>query len=163
MICISATSKFLAKRNICEDVIDVNRINSKEIWYLNEIIIDRRKTWVFMNDWSHFSFIKIGMLANDEERLYDHFMNGMIMSMKEVGLTKRQISEFVSEGESVKIIKCSNLSKIASLSDLCKRYKEQILYSEKDISSILNDINQMPQGGIGMDTPLRMIQKETNA
>jgi hypothetical protein len=103
------------------------------------------------------------MLANDEERLYDHFMNGMIMSMKEVGLTKRQISKFVSEGESVGIIKCSNLSKIASLNDLCKRYKEQILYSEKDISSILNDINQMPQGGIGMSTPLRIIQKETNA
>jgi hypothetical protein len=158
MICICATGKFIARRNIVADQFETIGMDSKDIWYLNEIVIDRRKTWVFMNEWSHFSFIKIGMLAKDEFQLYEYFMNGMIKSMEYVGLTKVQISTFVANGQSIRVTKCSNMSKNTSLTDLCKRYKERIVGSEKDIGTVLKEMNQMPQGGLGMQTPIEVIK-----
>lgn len=161
MICICATGKYLAERRLTQTLNEIENFDPIDIWYLNEILINRRKAWVFMNDWSHYSFIKIGMLANDEKRLYEHFMNGLILSMKEEEINKETISRFVRNGESVGIMKSSNLSKTASLSDLCKRYKHDIQYSGKSIGEIIHNMNSMPHGGINMGIPLKII-KQTN-
>lgn len=80
MICISATRKFLKQRRLAESNLDQNNFDSMDVWYVNEILVNRSKAWVFMNDWSCFSFIIIGIRANDEMNIYEHFINGLIVT-----------------------------------------------------------------------------------
>lgn len=127
-------------------------------WYVNQIIINRRKVLVFMNEKTLLSFVVIGVKKSKTIKddfaatfLY-HFFN----FMKSMKFPMGKMGEVMDDYQDTQLCKTDSRQALGNLNDLVFLYEHMIFdhggLESCDISDIILKMNDMPQKNLGYKT-----------
>jgi IS30 family transposase len=127
-------------------------------WYVNQILINRRKVLVFMNEKTLLSFIVVGIKKSKTIKddfattfLY-HFFN--FMKLMEFPLGK--MGEVMDDYQDSQFCKTDSRQALGNMNDLVFLY-EHLIYDHGglescDVSDIILKMNEIPQKNLGHKT-----------
>jgi len=148
--CTKKVQDFLSIK--ASDLSDVSSNNTLlGAWYVNQIIINRRKVLVFMNEKTLLSFIVIGvkkskMIKDDFAEIFlHHFFN----FMKSMDFPLSKMGQMMDEYQDAQFCKTDSRQALGNLNDLAFLY-EHMIYDHGSLESCdLNDVilkmNDVPQ------------------
>jgi len=123
-------------------------------WYVNRFDLDRRKAHIFMSETTLVSFILLqGQKPVTVESLPHMLLAGLDQLLQMKGLPKSAISKAFKHYDSGRFAKTDNRSDLGSMNDLVNQYQWRVEHagglSNCDLTSIIMNINEMPQRRIG--------------
>lgn len=122
-------------------------------WYVNLFSVDRRKTFIFMNEKTLLSFIIFGVRKNNIKNLPESFIGGLEQALTMEGLNISQINRVFADYKEIEFTKTDSRSVLGNLNDLVWLYKNYILdeggYKYCNLGEIIRKLNNMPQRNIG--------------
>lgn len=124
-------------------------------WYVNQITIDRRKVFLFMNEKTLLSFITIGARKTKTLKydLPSIFMNQFFQLMKLMGLPLEKSNQVMDDYFFSEYRKTDSRTLLGHMNDLAQMYEYTICYhggfSHCNLSEIIFNINQTPQRNLG--------------
>jgi hypothetical protein len=124
-------------------------------WYVNQLIIDRHKVFLFMNEKTLLSFISIGIKKTKHLRedfpstfLYHFFILAKLLDFPLTN-TGKLIDDYCQS----EFRKTDNKSLLGNMNDLAFLYQNFILhdggFNHCDLSEIILKVNQTPQRNLG--------------
>jgi hypothetical protein len=122
-------------------------------WYVNLTTIDRKKTFLFMNDRTLLSFILFGVKKSNTSRIHEIFLKALNQLLFMEGFDNQIINKINNEYLDLEYTKTNDRSLLGNMNDLMDSYKH-FIYSDGglkycDLSTIIHKINRMPQRNIG--------------
>jgi len=124
-------------------------------WYVNQIIINRRKVLVFMNEKTLLSFIVIGVkksktIKDDFAAIFLHHFFNFMKSMK---FPLSKMEQIMNDYQDTQFCKTYSRQALGNLNDLAFLYEHMIYdhggFESCDISDIILKLNDMPQKSLG--------------
>lgn len=122
-------------------------------WYVNLTIIDRRKTFLFVNERTLLSFILYGVKKSHSPEIHEIFLRALtqLLTMENIGL--EEINKIHEEYFDIEFTKTESRKTLGNMNDIIDLYKYHI-YSEGglkycNLSAIIHEINRTPQRNIG--------------
>ncbi len=155
--CTKKLQDFLSLK--ASDISDASSNNTLlGAWYVNQIIINRRKVLVFMNEKTLLSFIVIGVkksktIKDDFTAIFlHHFFN----FMKSMEFPMSKMGQMMDDYQDVQFCKTDSRQALGNLNDLVFLY-EHMIYDHGSLESCdLNDVilkmNDIPQKNLGHKT-----------
>ena len=146
--------------NLCEPITGDSLLGN---WYINIFTVDRRKTFIFMNEKTLLSFILFGVKKSNVSKTPEMFLNGLIQLLTIGGFDESQISKAVQDYGSIEFTKTISKSLLGNMNDLVSLYKHSILYEggykNIDIGRLILDINRTPQKNIGWSYSIEVVKE----
>jgi hypothetical protein len=126
-------------------------------WYVNRFDLDRRKAHIFMSEATLLSFILFqGQKPVTVESLPHMLLAGLDQLLRMRGLPKSAIEKAFKHYDAGLFAKTDNRSDLGSMNDLISHYQWRVEHegglSTCDLTSIIMNINEMPQRRIGWQT-----------
>jgi len=122
-------------------------------WYVNISTIDRRKTFLFVNERTLLSFILYGIKKSNIANIHEVFLKALNQLLLMEGIDYPVIDKLNNEYLDLKYTKTNSNQVLGNMNDLMALYKE-LIYMEGglkhcDLSGIIHQLNTMPQKNIG--------------
>jgi hypothetical protein len=131
-------------------------------WYLNLFTVDRRKTFVFVNERTLLSFIVFGVKKSNIDKTPEIFLNGLDHLLVLERLEPGEINRVFKGYESLEFTKTNSRKVLGNMNDLIDMYRYHILYEggfrEADIGSIIMRVNRTPQRNLGWSSSIDMVR-----
>lgn len=122
-------------------------------WYVNLTTIDRRKTFIFMNEKTLLSFILFGVKKSNTPRIHEIFLKALNQLLLMEGFAESVINNINKEYLELAYTKTNSKSLLGNMNDLVDNYKYSILYDGGlkccNLTEIITKMNRMPQRNIG--------------
>lgn len=147
-----------------QDLFDVKTSDSLlGDWYVNEFFIDRRKTFIFMNERTLLSFIIYGIKKNKLEHFPAPLIKGLDQLLTIEGFEKEEIERAFAGYDKMQYTKTASKSVIGNMNDLVFLYKSFI---ESDgglkvanIGEVILKINRTPQKNLGWAYSIEVVRE----
>ena len=131
-------------------------------WYLNLFTVDRRKTFIFVNERTLLSFIVFGVRKSNIDKTPEIFLNGLdhllILESFEPDAVKRAFQGY----ESLEFTKTNSRKVLGNMNDLVDMYRYHLLYEggfrSADIGSIIMRINRTPQRNLEWSSSIDIVR-----
>jgi hypothetical protein len=122
-------------------------------WYVNISTIDRRKTFLFVNERTLLSFILYGIKKSNIANMHEMFLKGLNQLLLLEGVDYPVLDKINNEYLYLKYTKTNSKNLLGNMNDLMSLYKHYI-YSDGglkycDLTDIIHRINKTPQRNIG--------------
>jgi hypothetical protein len=131
-------------------------------WYLNLFTVDRRKTFVFVNERTLLSFIVFGVKKSNIDKTPEIFLNGLDHLLVLESLEPGEINRVFQGYESLEFTKTNSRKVLGNMNDLVDMYRYHILYEggfrAADIGSIIMRVNRTPQRNLGWSSSIDMVR-----
>ena len=124
-------------------------------WYVNQLTIDRRKVFLFMNEKTLLSFITFGARKTKslKHELASIFMQQFFQLLKLMELPLEKSSQIMDEYFQAEFRKTDSRTLLGHMNDLAQMYEHTICYqggfTHCNLSEIIFNINQTPQRNLG--------------
>ena len=134
-------------------------------WYINRFNLGRRKAFIFMSETTLLSFILFqGKKAITIEHLANIFLAGLEQLLQMKGLPQSAIDKAFEHYNTGLFSKTDSRSSLGSLNDLVIHYQLRVEHAgglaQCDLTSIIMNINDMPQRRIGWQTSWDAVQSK---
>lgn len=132
-------------------------------WYINLFTVDRRKTFVFVNEKTLLSFVIFGVKKSNIKNTPEIFLRGLdqLLALEGIGLDK--INQVFSGYDSYEFTKTTSRSLIGNMNDLMDLYKHSILYEggfeTVDLGMVIRKINRTPQRNLGWSNSIELVRE----
>ena len=124
-------------------------------WYVNISTIDRRKTFLFMNERTLLSFILYGIKKSNTPRIHEIFLKALNQLLLLEGFDFKTINKINDEYLDLEFTKTNSRSLLGNMNDLTENYKCSIYTNgglqHCDLTATIHRINRMPQRNIGWE------------
>lgn len=131
-------------------------------WYLNLFTVDRRKTFVFVNEKTLLSFIVFGVKKSNIDKVPEIFLNSLFHLLTLEGFGDDAIESVFQGYESLEFTKTNSRKVLGNMNDLVDMYRHHILYEggfrSADIGSIIMRVNRTPQRNLGWSNSIEMVR-----
>jgi hypothetical protein len=122
-------------------------------WYVNISTIDRRKTFLFVNERTLLSFILYGVKKSNIANIHEMFLKALNQLLLMEGVDYPVIDKLNNEYLELKYTKTNSKQVLGNMNDLMSLYKH-IIYMDGglkycDLTDIIHQINTTPQKNIG--------------
>ncbi len=136
-------------------------------WYVNIATIDRRKTFLFVNERTLLSFILYGVKKSNIGNIHEIFLKALNQLLIMEGVGYPIINNLNNEYLDLKFTKTNSKQVLGNMNDLMFLYKD-FIYSEGglkycDLSEIIHRLNTMPQKNIGWGFSIDLAKELLNA
>lgn len=122
-------------------------------WYVNISTIDKRKTFIFMNEKTLLSFVLYGVKKSNTPRIHEIFLKALNQLLFLEGFNTKIVNRINDEYLDIEYTKTNNRSLLGNMNDLIENYKYSIYdgggLKHCDLTEIIHSINRMPQKNIG--------------
>lgn len=122
-------------------------------WYVNISTIDRRKTFLFVNERTLLSFILYGIKKSNIVNMHEGFLKALNQLLLMEGVDYPVIDKLNNEYLQLEYTKTNSKQILGNMNDLMYLYKELIYTAgglqHCDLSDIIHQLNTMPQKNIG--------------
>ena len=122
-------------------------------WYVNISTIDRRKTFLFVNERTLLSFILYGVKKSNIPHIHETFVKALNQLLLMEGVDYPILNKINDEYLHLEYTKTNSRSILGSMNDLMYLYKH-FIYSDGglkhcNLDAIIQRINRTPQKNIG--------------
>jgi len=121
-------------------------------WYVNLATIDRRKTFLFVNERTLFSFILFGVKKSHTPEIHEIFLKGLTQALIFENFDLKEINKIHEEYFDLEFTKTDSRKVLGNMNELMDHYKFFILsdggYKYCDLTAIINKMNRIPQRNI---------------
>jgi hypothetical protein len=132
-------------------------------WFVNIFVVDRRKTLIFVNEKTLYSFVLIGVKKNNIQYLRKAFINGLKQSLLFESISENEIQRIIGNYNDYEFTKTNNAKILGNTTDLINLYTHKILYDgglkQCDLTSIIMSTNRTPQRNIGWGYSIDVIKE----
>ena len=132
-------------------------------WYLNLVTIDRRKTYIFVNEKTLLSFIIFGIKKNNASKAPEMLLRGLHQLLTIEGIESTKINQVLEEYLSYQFTKATNKSVIGNMNSLVASYKQAILreggFKHVEVGKIILQINNSPQKILKWSFPIEIVKE----
>jgi len=132
-------------------------------WYINIFTVDRRKTFIFMNEKTLLSFILFGIKKSNVKKTPEMFLNGLDQVLTIEGFSIEQINKVFDGYEVFEFTKTTSKSSLGNMNDLVSLYKHSILYQGgfkcTNIGELILKINRTPQKKLGWSNSIEIVRE----
>jgi len=122
-------------------------------WYVNIFTVDRRKTFIFMNERTLLSFIIFGIKRSNVKNTPEAFLKGLEQLLTIEGFDIATINRVSDEYESIEFTKTASKSVLGNMNDLVDLYKHSMNYGgglkHVDVGELILKMNRTPQRNLG--------------
>lgn len=122
-------------------------------WYVNISTIDRRKTFLFVNERTLLSFVLYGIKKSNITNIHEVFLKALNQLLLMEGIDYPVIEKLNNEYLDLEYTKTNSKQVLGNMNDLMSLYKELIYMGgglkHCDLSGIIHKLNTMPQKNIG--------------
>ncbi|MDQ7003862.1 MAG: hypothetical protein Q9N67_02625 [Ghiorsea sp.] len=130
---------------------------------MNIAMIDRRKTFIFVNEKTLLSFVLYGIKKSNTPYLHEMFLKGLNQLLLTEGVEYSAIEKLNNEYPFLQYTKTNSKNILGNMNDLLSLYKHYI-YSEGglkhcDLSEIIHKINKTPQRKIGWQYSINLTKE----
>lgn len=132
-------------------------------WYINEFFLDRRKTFIFMNDKTLLSFVLYGIKKSNLVHFPAPFINGLDQLLSLEGFDEKAIERAFAGYDKMQYTKTASKSVLGNLNDLVNLYKINVKIAgglqSIDIGKLIFDINRTPQRNLGWSSSIEVVSE----
>lgn len=157
MLIMKCTKKVQAHLGIAKD--ELSDVSSQESvlggWYVNLFTLDRRKTFIFMNERTYLSFLLFGVRkSNSKKTLFPEMCLGgivQLLRLQEVPLPL--IGNVIEDSFESRYANTDSKRVLGNLNDLASLYWHKIMsrggLAYCDLNEIILQVNHTPQRNLG--------------
>jgi len=131
-------------------------------WYANIFTLDRRKTIIFVNEKTLYSFIIYGIKKTNIEKLSEIFVTGLEQSLFFEGITSSIIKRMSLEYGLCQFTKTESKAVLGNMNNLVDLYSHWVYHDgglkKCDLSEIILRINRTPQRNIGWEYSINVLR-----
>jgi hypothetical protein len=121
-------------------------------WYVNIFMLDRRKTFIFMNEKTLLSFIVYGIKKANIKNIHEMFLKCLNQQLLMEGVDYPVINKLNDEYTALSYTKTNSKKVLGNLNELVHLYTHYVYYEGGlkvcDLSDIIHKINKVPQRNI---------------
>ncbi len=132
-------------------------------WYVNLFTVDRRKTFLFMNERTLLSFVIFGIKKSNVQEMPAVFLRGLVQLLTLEGFKPPETERALAGYGSVEIVATDSRKLLGNMNDLMFHYCHHILWEGGfracNLNDILHRVNNMPQRNIGWAYPVNMARE----
>ncbi|MGB5438037.1 MAG: hypothetical protein WBN90_00090 [Gammaproteobacteria bacterium] len=132
-------------------------------WYVNIFTVDRRKTFIFMNEKTLLSFIIFGIKKSNVKKTPGIFLRGIDQLLVIEGFDTGKIDTVFKGYEAFQFTKTASKSILGNMNDLVHLYKHSIYYDggfkHVDIGELILRINRTPQRNLGWSSSIETVRE----
>lgn len=132
-------------------------------WYVNITTIDRRKTFLFMNESTLLSFMLYGVKKSNSSRIHEIFLKALNQLLLFEGFGYETINRINDEYLNLEYTKTHSSNLLGNMNDLIENYKYHIYagggLQHCDLTTIIREVNRMPQRNIGWEFSINVAKE----
>jgi len=132
-------------------------------WYVNIFTVDRRKTFIFMNEKTLLSFIIFGVKKSNVSKTPEFFFRGLEQVLAMEGFEASKLNKVFEGYGSYEFTKTNSKSVLGNMNDLVDLYKHSILYDGGlkyvDLGELIKQINRTPQRNLGWSNSIEIVKE----
>jgi len=121
-------------------------------WYVNIFTIDRRKTFLFVNERTLLSFIVFGIKKSNINKIHSTFIHGIAQLLSIEEIEKNLIESVLDDYIEMEFTKTDSRKILGNMNDLMYLYKHFIYNAgglkQCEVGEIILRINRTPQRNI---------------
>lgn len=122
-------------------------------WYVNLFTVDRRKTFLFMNERTFLSFVTFGIKKSNVQEMPAVFLRGLVQLLMLEEFKPAEIERALTGYETYEIVPTDSRKVLGNMNELMFHYQHHILWEggfrSCSLDGILHRVNNMPQRNIG--------------
>lgn len=132
-------------------------------WYMNLFMLDRRKTFIFMNERTLFSFIVVGIKKSNTDTFPEVFYTGLGQTLITEGFDMGIINKVFAGYREYGYSKTNSKKLLGNMNDLVNMYTHSVIYDGGlqycDLTRITRQMNRTPQRNIGWGYSSDMVKE----
>ena len=132
-------------------------------WYLNLFTVDRRKTFIFVNEKTLLSFVIFGIKKSNVKKAPEMLIRGLDQLLTIEGIESSKIDKVLEGYSSYQLTKTTSKSVIGNMNDLVALYKHSVLYDggfkNTEVGKIILQINRTPQKNLGWSNSIELVKE----
>ena len=113
-------------------------------WYANLFTLERRKSIIFVNEKTLFSFVLIGLKKSNLDIIDEAFKMGLAQALQVNGFHDNEIAQLISDIGNISFTKTTNKSAIGSMVDLLYIFESFLYNSDNELDEIIRKLNMVP-------------------
>src|SRR3989344_3895375 len=129
MLQLRCTLKVLREFGLKPD--DVSRARDPDSllgnWYVNQFTVDRKKTFLFMNERTLLSFIIFGVKKSNVQKMPEVFLRGLDQALTLEGYDASEIDRVFDGYQTIEFTKTDSRHILGNMNDLTSLYRHFIL------------------------------------
>ena len=122
-------------------------------WYINIFTVDRRKTFIFVNEKTLLSFVIFGIKRSNVEKTPEIFLQGLEQLLTIECVELEAINRGFVDYDSYEFTKTTSRKILGNMNDLVDLYKHFVLcgggFKYTDVGEVILRINRTPQRNLG--------------
>jgi hypothetical protein len=164
MLQLRCTAKVIKELGIKSENLAIPALGDSILgnWYLNLFTVDRRKTFIFVNERSLLSFIVFGVKKSNINKTPEIFLNGLDHLLFLENLEPDEVNRIFQGYELLEYTKTNSKKVLGNMNDLVDMYRYSILYEggfrSADIGSIIMRVNRTPQRNLGWSSSVDTVR-----
>ena len=132
-------------------------------WYINLFTVDRRKTFLFVNEKTLLSFILYGIKKSNIQHIHEAFLKALNQLLLIEGVDYTIINKLNNEYFDLEYTKTNNKYILGTMNNLTVIYKYLVStdggFKCCDLTRIIHQINTMPQRNIKWKHPIDLAKE----
>lgn len=165
VLTFKCTQKVRDYLSLAPDELTDHEVNSESLlgdWYVNLIVIDRRKCLLFMNERTLLSFIAIGFKKSKglKHDVYEMFIDHLFNLYKLLEFPLDGLNQVMDDYVEYRYSKTASKKLLGNMNDLAHLYQATIAYNdgiaECNIAEIIRLMNYTPQATLNHQYPVDM-------
>jgi len=146
--------------------IDVSRARDPDSllgnWYVNLFMVDRKKTFLFMNERTFLSFIIFGIKKSNVQKMPEVFLRGLDQALTLEGYDASEIDRVFGGYETIEFTKTDSRRMLGNMNDLTSLYRHFILsdggFNYCNLNEVISKINRTPQRNLGWSMSIEVVR-----
>lgn len=122
-------------------------------WYVNLFTVDRRRTFLFMNERTLLSFMIFGIKKSNVQHMPEAFVRGLVQLLMLEEFKPAEIERALAGYETLEIARTDSRKLLGNMNDLMDLYRHHILweggFASCDLNGIFKRMNRTPQRNLG--------------
>lgn len=168
LLTFKCTKKVQDYLSLLPEEISPAELNSESLlgdWYVNLLVIDRRKCLLFVNERTLMSFIAFGIKKSNrlKDQIHELFIHHLFQLGKLVDLPLEGLGQVLDEYFESRYSKTSSKRLLGHMNELAYLYQDIIMdeggFTYCDLNRIIFDMNHMPQSNIGFKDSVELAKE----
>ena len=131
-------------------------------WYVNLFTVDRKKTFLFMNERTFLSFIIFGIKKSNVQKMPEVFLRGLDQVLTLEGFDTSEIDRVFGGYQTIEFTKTDSRRLLGNMNDLTSLYRYFILsdggFNYCNLNEIISKINRTPQRNLGWSMSIEVVR-----
>lgn len=161
MALIRCTQKVLFEIGLKASALEEDNDPHEELalWYCNLIHLARKKTLIFTNPATCFSFVVAGVKRAEIKNLPTIFINALVLALRDEGVEDDIADRIVSLFETMRIGKTKDRRPLGVMNDLAKHIPAHLAFDYGGDPTLFDGrlskkLNRIPRSGLGFRTAI---------